>query len=195
MKNKSLKYLTKISVLSVIAAVLMLFEFPLPFAPAFYKLDFSEIAVLISGFALGPAAGVITEFLKVLLNLIMNGTATAFVGEISNFTIGVAFVLPASLIYKYRKSLSGAIIGMVVGTLSLTVLGAFINYYVMVPAYAKFFMPMEVIVGLGNKVNGHIDSLLSLILLATVPFNLLKGVLCSLLTALIYKRVSPILHK
>lgn len=195
MKNKSLKYLTKISVLSVIAAVLMLFEFPLPFAPSFYKLDFSEIAVLISGFALGPAAGVITEFLKILLNLIMNGTATAFVGEISNFSIGVAFVLPASLVYKYRKNLSGAIIGMVAGTLSLTVLGALINYYVMVPAYAKFFMPMEVIVGLGNKVNGRIDSLLSLILLATVPFNFLKGVLCSLLTALIYKKVSPILHK
>lgn len=196
MKNKKIKYLTKISVLSAIAAILMLFEFPLPFAPSFYELDLSEIAVLIAGFALGPMAGVLTELLKITLNLVMNGTDTAFVGEIANFFIGISFVLPASIIYKHKKSLSGAIIGMIVGTVSLAIIGALINYYVMIPAYSHFFkLPLDVIIGMGTKINPNINSLFTLILFATLPFNLLKGIVCSLATAFIYKRVSPILHK
>ncbi len=195
MKRNKLVYMTKISVLAVISALLMLLEFPLPFAPAFYELDLSEIAVLIAGFALGPLAGVLTELIKVLLNLIMNGTMTAFVGEFSNFLIGISFVLPASLIYKKNKSLKGAIIGMAVGTLSLGVIGAILNYFVLVPAYSKFLVSMDTIIEMGNKVNPSIDGLLTLILFATVPFNLLKGVICSTVTALVYKRVSPILHK
>lgn len=196
MKNKKIKYLTKISVLSAIAAILMLFEFPLPFAPSFYELDLSEIAVLIAGFALGPMAGVLTELLKIALNLIMNGTDTAFVGEIANFFIGISFVLPASIVYKHKKTLSGAIIGMIVGTVSLAIIGALINYYVMIPAYSHFFkLPLDAIIGMGTKINPGINSLFTLILFATVPFNLLKGFVCSLATALIYKRVSPILHK
>ncbi len=196
MKNKKIKYLTKISVLSAIEAIFMLFEFPLPFAPSFYELDLSEIAVLITGFALGPMAGVLTELLKIALNLIMNGTDTAFVGEIANFLIGISFVLPASIIYKHKKSLSGAIIGMIVGTVSLAIIGALINYYVMIPAYSHFFkLPLDAIIGMGTKINPNINSLFTLILFATVPFNLLKGFVCSLATALIYKRVSPILHK
>ena len=195
MKKNKLVYMTKISVLAVISALLMLLEFPLPFAPAFYELDLSEIAVLIAGFALGPLAGVLTELIKILLNLIMNGTITAFVGELSNFLIGVSFVLPASLIYKHNKSLKGAIIGMAVGTLSLGVIGAILNYFVLVPAYSKFLVSMDAIIEMGNKVNPSIDGLWTLILFATLPFNLLKGVICSIVTALIYKRVSPILHK
>lgn len=196
MKNGKIKYITKISVLSAIAAVLMLFEFPLPFAPSFYELDLSEIAVLIAGFALGPMAGVLTELIKIILNLIMNGTDTAFVGEIANFLIGISFVLPASIVYKHKKTLSGAIIGMAVGSATLAIIGALINYFIMIPAYSYFFkLPMDAIIGLGNKVNPSIDSLLTLIIFATVPFNLLKGIVCSLATALIYKRVSPILHK
>ena len=195
MKKDRLVYLTKISVLSVLAALLMLFEFPLPFAPSFYELDLSEIVVLIAGFALGPLAGVLTELLKILLNLVFNGTITAFVGEISNFFIGVSFVLPASIIYKKHKSFKGAIVSMIVGTLSLTVVGSAFNYFILIPAYAKMLLPMDAIIAMGNKVNPNINGLLTLVLFATVPFNLLKGVVCSIVTALVYKRVSPILHK
>lgn len=192
MKNR-LVYLVKISVLAVIASLIMLLEFPLPFAPPFYKLDLSEVAVLIAGFALGPVAGVLTELFKILINLLMDGTTTAFVGEAANFAIGVSFVLPASLIYKYKKSLSGALIGMAAGTVSLVVIGALINYFVMIPAYSKFLIPMESIIAMGNSVNVGIDSLLTLVLFATVPFNLVKGLACSLITALVYKRISPLL--
>jgi riboflavin transporter FmnP len=195
MKKDRLVYLTKISVLSVISALIMLLEFPLPFAPSFYKLDLSEIAVLIAGFALGPLAGVLTELIKILLNLLFNGTTTAFVGEISNFVIGVSFVLPASLLYKWRKSFKGALLGMIIGTVSLTVIGSAFNYFILIPFYAKALFPMEAIIAMSNKVNPNIDGLLTLVLFATVPFNLLKGILCSLVTSLVYKRVSPILHK
>lgn len=196
MKKGRLAYLTKIAILGAIAALLMLLEFPLPFAPSFYELNFSEIAVLISGFALGPLAAVLTELIKIVLNLIMNGTDTAFVGEISNFIMGISFALPAAFIYKYKKTLSGAIVGMAAGTLALVVCGAFVNYYIMIPAYVKFMgFELDMIIGLGTKINPAITNLFTLIMFATVPFNLVKGVACSLLTALIYKRVSPILHK
>lgn len=195
-QRKHTVYITKIACLGAIATLLMLLEFPLPFAPAFYELNFSEVAVLVAGFALGPMAAVWTELVKILLNLIINGTDTAFVGELSNFLMGVAFALPASLIYKHKKSLSGAVIGMCVATLSLAIVSAFVNYYIMIPAYVRFMgFSMETIIGLGNKVNPNITDLSKLILLATVPFNLVKGVLTSLITALIYKRISPILHK
>ncbi len=196
MKKEKLIYITKVSILGAIATLLMLLEFPLPFAPSFYELNFSEIAVLIAGFAMGPLAGVLTEFIKILLNLILNGTDTAFVGEISNLIMGISFVLPAAFIYKYKKSFTTAVLGMLAGTLSLAVFGALVNYFIMIPAYVKFMgFEMEMIIGLGTKINNKITDLNSLILFATVPFNLVKGVSCSIVTALIYKRVSPILHR
>ncbi|MBR5858858.1 MAG: ECF transporter S component [Clostridia bacterium] len=195
-KRKNIVYITKIACLGAIAALLMLLEFPLPFAPAFYELNFSEVAVLIAGFALGPMAAVWTELIKILLNIIINGTDTAFVGELSNFLMGIAYALPAALIYKHKKSLSGAIYGMSVATLSLVIVSAVVNYYIMIPAYVRFMgFKMETIIGLGTKVNSSITDLKSLILWATVPFNLLKGVASSLITALVYKRISPILKK
>jgi riboflavin transporter FmnP len=196
MKNKHTLYLTKVACLSAVAALLMLLEFPLPFAPAFYELNFSEVAVLISGFALGPFAAILTELIKILLNLIINGTDTAFIGELSNFLMGLAFVLPAAYIYKYKKTLLGAVVGMIIGTVSLAVIGGAVNYFMMIPAYVKFMgFKMETIIGMGNKVNSSITDLKDLILFATIPFNLVKGLSCSLITGLIYKRVSPILHK
>lgn len=195
-KRKNIVYITKIACLGAIATLLMLLEFPLPFAPAFYELNFSEVAVLIAGFALGPMAAVWTELIKILLNIIINGTDTAFVGELSNFLMGIAYALPAALIYKHKKSLSGAIYGMSVATLSLVIVSAVVNYYIMIPAYVRFMgFEMEMIIGLGTKVNSSITDLKSLILWATVPFNLLKGVASSLITALVYKRISPILKK
>ncbi len=196
MKNKNTVYLTKVACLSAVAALLMLLEFPFSFAPAFYELNFSEVAVLVSGFALGPFAAVLTELIKILLNLVINGTDTAFIGELSNFIMGLAFVLPAAFIYKYKKTLSGAIVGMVIGTVSLAVFGGLVNYFMMIPAYVKFMgFEMDMIIGMGNKVNSSITDLKDLILFATLPFNLVKGLSCSLVTGLIYKRVSPLLHK
>lgn len=193
--NKNLKYIVKIGILSAVAAVLMLFELPLWFAPPFYKLDFSEIPILIGSFALGPLAGVIMELLKNLLNLLMDGTTTAFVGEFANFVTGCAFVLPAALIYKHKKSLKNALVGLAVGTLSLVLVGAAMNYYILVPTFSELYhLPLENIVAMGTAVNASISDLKTLIIFAVMPFNLLKSVACSAVTLLLYKRVSKILH-
>ncbi len=193
--NKNLKYIVKIGILSAVAAVLMLFELPLWFAPPFYKLDFSEIPILIGSFALGPAAGVIIELLKNLLNLLMDGTTTAFVGEFANFVTGCAFILPAALVYKYRRSLKSALIGLALGTLSLVLVGAVMNYYILVPTFSELYhLPLENIVAMGTAVNASISDLKTLIIFAVMPFNLLKSVACSAVTLLLYKRVSKILH-
>ena len=194
-KNKTLKYIARLAVLSAIAAILMLLELPLWFAPPFYELDFSELPILLGGFALGPGAAVLMELIKNLLNLLMNGTSTAFVGEFANFVTGCAFVLPAALIYKRKKTLKNAIVGLLVGTVSLVGVGALINYFVLIPAFSSLYgMPIDAIVAMGTQVNGAITSLPTLIVFAVMPFNLLKAVACSVLTLLLYKRLSRILH-
>lgn len=191
-----LKTIAKIGILGAIAAVLMLIEIPLPFAPSFYEIDLSEVAVMIGAFALGVVPGICIELIKVLLNLLLNGTITAGIGELANFVIGCAYIVPAALLYHHRKSLKNAIIGMSVGTLSMAIVGAVLNLYVLLPAYVTLaHFPMDAVIGMGNKVNPAITSFETLVLFATVPFNLLKGILSSVLVGLLYKRISPILHK
>ena len=188
------RMMAQMGMLSAIALVLMLFEIPLPFAPSFYEIDFSEVPVLIGCFTMGPLAGAIIELLKILLNFAINGTATAGVGEVANFLIGCAFVIPAAIIYKKKRTRTGAIIGMVTGTLFMTFIGCFLNAFVLLPTYAKAFgMPIDALVGMGTAVNSHITSLTTFVIFAVAPFNLLKGFLVSLIVFLIYKKISPIL--
>ena len=188
-------YITYTAVLSAVAGVLMLVEVPLFFAPSFYKLDLSELPVLICTFYLGPVAGVVSELLKVCIKLILKGTTTAFVGDFANFAVGCSFVLPASVVYHSHPSRRRAVVGLVVGTLVMTVFGSAFNAVYLLPKFSALFgMPLDAIVGMGTKVNSAIDSVSTLVLFAVAPFNLLKGVVVSLLTMLLYKRISPLLH-
>lgn len=189
----SVRKIVQIGMLAAIAVVLMLFEIPLPFAPSFYEIDFSEVPVMIGCFVMGPAAGAAIELIKILLNFIINGTVTAGVGEAANFVIGCCMVIPAGLIYKYNRTRKGALIGMVTGTLFMTVAGCFINAYVMLPTYAAAFqMPIDALVAMGTAINPNITNLFTFVVLAVAPFNLLKGVLVSLIVFLIYKKIRPI---
>ena len=196
MKRKStLIKICKIGILAALAAVIQLFEIPLFFAPSFYELDLSDLVALVGGFAMGPAAGGAIQVLKNVLNLLLNGTDTAFVGEIANAVTGCLLVVPAAWIYFYRKTKKHAVIGLIVGSLSLMAAGALINAFVMLPFFSYFYhMPMSAIVAMGTAVNPAITNVTTLILFAVVPFNLLKGILCSVLTLLLYKRISPLLH-
>ncbi len=183
-----------IGVFSAVAAVLMLFEFPLPFAPGFYKLDFSEVPVLIGAFAFGPVAGVMTEFVKIILKLVMKGTSTAFVGDLANFLVGCSFVLPASLIYLIRKNRKTALLGSVAGTVIMTVFGTLLNAVYLLPTFAVLYgMPLDAIIEMGTAINPHITDVGTFVFFAVAPLNLLKGVLVSLITMLIYKRLSPLI--
>ena len=192
--NKTRK-LVEIGMLGAIATVLMLFEFPLPFiAPPFYELDFSEVPVLVGAFALGPMAGATIELIKILINLLINGTATAFVGEIGNYLLGCSFIIPAALIYKKRKTKKNALIAMVIGTIVMTVFGCFLNAYILLPTYATAFgMPIDAIVGMGSAINANINDVMTFVIIAVAPFNIIKGSVVSVITLLIYKHISPIL--
>ena len=191
-KNK-IRVMVQTGMLAAIAVVLMLFEIPLPFAPSFYEIDFSEVPVLIGCFTMGPLAGAAIEFLKIMLNFAINGTVTAGVGEIANFLIGCAMVIPAGIIYKKVRTRKGAIIGMITGTLIMTFAGCFLNAFVLLPAYGKAFgMPIDALVGMGTAVNAHITSLTTFVVFAVAPLNLLKGVLVSIIVFVIYKKISPI---
>ena len=181
--------MVQMGMLAAISVVLMLFEIPLPFAPSFYEIDFSEVPVMIGCFTMGPLAGAVIELLKILLNFAINGTTTAGVGEFANFLIGCALVIPAAIIYKRKRTKSGAVIGMVTGTLFMTIVGCFLNAFVLLPTYAKAFgMPMDALIEMGSAVNGYITNLTTFALFAVAPFNLLKGFLVSLIVFLIYKK-------
>ena len=189
-----IRTIVSIGMLSGIAAVLMLFEFPLLFiAPSFYKLDFSEVPVLIGAFAFGPIAGMAIELIKILLNLVMNGTLTFGIGEFANFMIGCALVVPASIIYSINKTRKGAVKGLIVGTLFMIVAGVILNAYVLLPFYAQFMGGMDSLIGLGTAMHPSINSAISFAVLLVAPFNLVKGTAVSLLTMLLYKRISRII--
>ncbi len=192
----SIKTIAKVAVLAAIAVVVMLWSFPILFlAPNFYKLDFSEVIVLLGGFALGPAAACMVEALKILLNLLLNGTSTAYVGEFANLVMGIAFVVPAAIVYHRNKTQKNAIKGLIVGVVSLIIAGDLINYFVLIPAYVSMFhMPLEKIVAMGNAIFPFVTSKASFVLVCVSLFNLFKGILSGIVTLLVYKKVSPILH-
>ena len=181
-----------IAICSALAAVLHVLDFPLLFlAPEFYKLDFSELPVMLCGFYLGPAAAVVCEGLKILLKLLMKGTSTAFVGDFANFCVGCSLVLPAVIVYHIKKSRKCAMIGLLVGTVAITIFGSAFNAIYLLPKFAQLYgMPLDTIIGMGTKVNSHINDISSFVVLAVAPLNLIKGILISVLTMLLYKRVA-----
>lgn len=184
-----------VGIFAAIAAVLMYFEFALPFAPNFYELDFSEIPVLICSFSMGPVAGVVCEFVKEILKLLLKGTSTAFVGDLANFVVGCSFILPASVVYFANKTKTGAIIGMGVGTVVMAVFGSLFNAVYLIPTFSVLFgQPLEVIIGMGTAINPAIVSVNTLVLFAVVPFNLVKGVLVSVVTFFLYKHIERLLR-
>ena len=195
-KRRGARYVAFVAMFGAIAAVLMLFEIPLFFAPSFYKIDLSEIPVLMCSFYLGPVAGVICELLKIIVKLLLKGTSTMFVGDFANFVVGCTFVLPASIIYHVKKSKKTAIIGMASGTAVMTVFGSLFNAVYLLPKFATIFgMPLEAIIGMGTEVNRAINSVSTLVLFAVVPFNLLKGIVVSVATLFLYKRLEPIFFR
>ncbi len=189
-KKMALSTLTKIALLAAVAGVLMLFEAPLWFAPSFYKLDLSELAVMVGALSMGPAAGAMIELIKILLNFVLNGTITGGVGEFANFLIGCSFVVPAAWIYRRQRNIKGMMLGMAAGIVCMVLLGSVINYYILLPVYATVFgQPLEFFIQMGNALNPAIVDLKTFILFAVAPFNLLKGIIISALTFLLYRKL------
>ena len=184
--------ITIIAVCSAIAAVLHMLDFPLLFiAPEFYKLDFSELPVMLCGFYLGPAAAVACEAVKILLKLLLKGTSTAFVGDFANFAVGCSLVLPAVILYHIRKSRLSALIGLAAGTFVLTVFGSAFNAIYLLPKFSELFgLPLDTIISMGAAINGSIHNVTTFVVICVAPLNLVKGITVSMLTLLLYKRVA-----
>ena len=198
MEKKSLlstKNMAVIGIFGALSGLLMLFELPLLFvAPDFYKLDLSEVPVMITTFALGPLAGILTELVKLLVKFLIKGSSTGGVGELANFLIGCAMLVPAGLLYQVKKTKKNALLGMGLGTLCMAGAGVVLNALLLLPFYSKL-MPMERIIAAGTKIFPQIHSVWSFALWCVAPFNLIKGIVVSVLTALLYKHVSRVIKE
>lgn len=196
-KNKkgffSTRNLVSCAMLSACAVILMQLEFALPFiAPPFYEFDLSELPALIGAFSMGPVAGVVIELIKVLVKLI--STNTMGVGELSNFVLGCILVVPASLIYRRKKTKGMALVSLVVGGVSMAVLATILNAFVMIPLYSTLMnLPVEGIIQMGSAIFPFIDSMFDFCLVCVLPFNLIKALVVSAITIFIYKPLSVLI--
>lgn len=188
--NLSVQYMTRIAILGALSAVLFPLEIPIV---AFYKLDFSTLPALLGAFSMGPLPGLAILLIKDLSRLAYS--SSMYVGELADFLMGAAFILPASLIYRKHKTRKTALVGMSVGTLCMIVVSVLVNWKMMIPFYmTAFHMDMEAIIGMAQKALPFVDTEWKVLLYVTAPFNLLKGFVLSLLTFVLYKRLSPLLH-
>ena len=180
--------LTIIALLAAVAVVLQYLEFGVPFVPSFLKMDLSDIPELIGAFIIGPMGGVVICLVKNLVHLLVS--QSAFVGELSNFLLGTVFCVVAGLIYKHKKTKATARVACLLGALAMAIVSLPINYFIVYPIYAQLFGGMETILGLYQTILPAADSLWKALLIFNVPFTLVKGLLCSLVTMLIYKPLS-----
>ena len=182
--------MTRIAILGALSAVLFPLEIPIV---AFYKLDFSTLPALLGAFSMGPLPGLAILLIKDLSRLAYS--SSMYVGELADFIMSAAFILPASLIYRKHKTRKTALVGMAVGTLCMIVVSVLVNWKMMIPFYMTAFnMDMEAIIGMAQKALPFVDTEWKVLLYVTAPFNLLKGFVLSLLTFVLYKRLSPMLH-
>ncbi len=190
-RQHNVRYMTVTAMLSAVAFALMFFEFSIPFlVPSFIQMDLSELPALIGAFAMGPWYGVINCLIKNLIHLLI--TTTGGVGELSNFILGAAFVLPAGLIYQRKKTKKNAVIGSVLGAAFMALLSVASNYFIVYPVYTAF-LPMDTILAMYQEILPSADTLLKCLVIFNMPFTFVKGMLSVIITLLIYKHISPII--
>lgn len=186
----SVRTIAMTALLSAIAYILAFAEFPVPLSPTFARMDFSDFPALIGAFAFGPAAGVLIELVKNALQLL--STSTGGIGELANFLIGSSFVFTAGLIYQRHKTKRTAWIAAITGSVVMGVVAAATNYFVLLPLFEQF-MPLEQLIASFEAFIPFIHTKLDVVLYNAFPFNLLKGLVISVVTMLVYKRLRPIL--
>ncbi len=195
-RNVNIRKMTMTGMLSAVAIVLMFFEFSVPLMPGFIKMDLSELPALIGAFAMGPISGIAICLIKNLLHLTM--TSTGGIGEISNFILGTAFVLPAGIIYHLRKSRKSALLGSLIGAACMAGVSIISNYFLVYPIYYNI-MPMETIINAYRTAASVLsveitwNTMLPYLVVFNMPFTFVKGILSVLVTFLIYKHISPII--
>ena len=186
--------ITLCAIMSAMSVILMRLGFPLPFFPPFLKLDISDIPAAVTAFAIGPLWGAAVVLIRNLVHAF--SSQTGFVGELSNFLIGAMFVLPLGFMYQKNRTKKGAVIGLAASVICMAIAGYFVNMYITLPFYSNVMkMPLEQVVQMSQSANSNITGLQTLLFYGITPFNLFKGALVSVLTFLIYKPLSPMLHR
>ena len=189
--NKNIKKIAIIALFSALSAILMYFDFPLPLAPNFMKMDLSELPVIIGGFILGPIECIVIAILKVLIKFVLKGTSTMFLGELANIIGGITYALPASIIYKSLKTKKRAVIGLVIGVILSSVVCTVCNALFLFPLYINVFqMSEEVIIKMCNAILPFIDSMMKVYIFSVFPFNIIKFTITSIITYIFYKNIS-----
>ncbi len=188
--------LTLIGMLGAICCVLMYFNFPIPFMPPFMSFDLAGLVEIIGGFAMGPVQAVAIVVVKLLLKLVTQGTGSAFTGEIQNFLLSCAYVLPPVLLYHHKKNKKNAVVGMAIGSVVCSIVAVFSNLYIIIPFYMTLMgQEMDYFVKMCTEVNPLISDVFTMAIIGILPFNLIKCGINSLGAAVLYKRLSPILHR
>lgn len=192
-KKANVRKIAMTAILSAVATVLMFLSFSLPIVPSFIKLDFSELPALIAAFSMGPVSGVVVCFIKNLVNLTMSTTGGA--GELCNFLMGVTFVVPAGLLYKFRKDRWGALWGSLLGAVIMAAMSFPINYFISYPFYVRSgMMSMEAIMDAYQLILPSVQTLPQALLIFNIPFTLVKAACDVAITFAVYKRISPLIH-
>ena len=195
-KRLNTRKIVMIGMMGAISAVLMLFDFRLPFAPAFAKMDFSELPIILCGFMFEPVSGILTVLVKIILNFMLHGTETMGVGELANFIGSVSYMLPAVLIYRKMQKRKGAVTGLIVATVFASGLALLTNLYLIFPIYAKMYnISLDAIVAMGNAVNPAVHDMVGLMIFSMLPFNLIKYSAVSIITLLVYKKIAVVIRK
>ena len=193
-RKLSTRVLVKVGLLSAVAFLLMFIEMPIPgLFPDFLKIDISDMPALIAGLAMGPAAGICVEIVKNFLHTIV-ATTTGGVGEIANIIVGSAFVVATSVVYRRKKDFKSLVIGFVCGTLAIIAVGSIVNYFFLLPFYGQL-MGMDAIISLGKAVNPNVHNLLTFVIWFITPFNLIKGVMISILSIPLYKKLERLIKE
>lgn len=193
-KYLTVKNISSIAVLGALGAVLMLFDFPISIAPTFYKIDLGDLPCLIGAFALGPVPALFIQIIKIIIKLLLKPTSTAFVGELAAFTFSSVFCVSAALIYQRNKTRKQAIIAMICASFIMALAATIGNYLFIIPAYVNLYhIPLETIISMGQAIFPIITNKLTFVICCVFPFNLVKAGIVDILTALLYKRISPLL--
>lgn len=187
---QNVRMLTMTAVLSAIAFVLAFFEFPVPLSPSFARMDLSDLPALIGAFAYGPAAGILIELVKNALQLFTSSTGG--IGELANFIMGSSFVAAAGLIYKFHKTKKTAMLACLIASVVIGIVATIVNYFILLPVF-EAFMPLDQLIASFGEFIPFIKTKLDVVLFNAFPFNLLKGIGISIVTMLLYKRLTPIL--
>lgn len=191
-KKISTRMLVGVGMMTAVAYVLQIFEFPIPMlVPSFMKFDFSDLPALLGAYAYGPVAGVFIELVKNLLHCAVSQSAT--VGELANFLLGAFFVFSAGFIYKLKKSKKTALIGGITGAIVMGIISIPVNYFITYPFYFKVWAPKEAVIGAYKAIIPSVQTLLQCLLIFNLPFTIVKGIICVIISMLIYKPLSKIL--